>query len=204
VRVTYAEALAAVGERMGARAAIAEAREQLLTRAHIIGEPAFRAGFLENVPENARTRDLARKWIDESIEPRPAKGRTKPSKPSEGSASPRLSSQAERCLREAEQALERGNPEAAIVHAEQGMNHAAPGEVRAQLRTVLSRAHGWRNGWSPAKRWAEEGLRHAAPGSRSFCAALSARLLASSQLGDKADLINAAALLRDVVPDAVT
>jgi serine/threonine protein kinase/tetratricopeptide (TPR) repeat protein len=200
VRVVYAEALAAVGDRAAARLAIAEARKRLLARAAAIGDPAFRASFLEHLAENARTLELARQWIDESVEPRLGMSSDRNTRPPSAVASTLPSSEAARCLQEAEQALERGNPEAAIAHAEKGMNHAAAGDVRAQLRTVLARAHGWRNVWAPAKRWAEEALRHATHGGRAFCAALSARMLASGQLGDKTDLISAAALLRDVVP----
>src|SRR6185503_8367442 len=50
VRAVFAEALAAVGERGAARAAIAEARERLLARAAAISEPSYRASFLERVP----------------------------------------------------------------------------------------------------------------------------------------------------------
>jgi eukaryotic-like serine/threonine-protein kinase len=203
VRLVHAEALAAVGQHKAARAAIAEARARLLSRAAAISDPTFRASFLARVPENARTLDLARQWIDESVEPRPDKVSERVVR-SPSTLSLRQSTQAERCLQEAEQAIERGNPEAAIAHAEKGMNHAAPGEVRAQLRTVLARAHGWRNAFAPSRRWAEQGLRHATHGSRAFCAALSARLLASCQLGDRADLVEAAGLVRDVVPVEAT
>ncbi len=59
VRLMLAEALLANGDREGARAAIAEARAALLTRASRIGDPSLRACFLEARPEAARTLALA-------------------------------------------------------------------------------------------------------------------------------------------------
>lgn len=55
VRLTYAEALDAVGDRAGAARAIADARDRLLARAAQIADPARRRSFLENVAEHART-----------------------------------------------------------------------------------------------------------------------------------------------------
>ncbi len=63
VRLVYAEALEATGAHEDARAAIARARERLLERAAAISDPAWRASFLENVPENARTLELASAWL---------------------------------------------------------------------------------------------------------------------------------------------
>ncbi|WP_437783786.1 protein kinase domain-containing protein [Sorangium sp. So ce1097] len=58
-----AEALEACGAREEARAAIAAARDRLLKRAGRIENPAWRASFLENVPEHARIQALARAWL---------------------------------------------------------------------------------------------------------------------------------------------
>jgi hypothetical protein len=65
VRLAHAEALHATGALDAARAAIAEARAHLLAIAGRIAEPAYRQGFLEDVPENARTLALARAWLGE-------------------------------------------------------------------------------------------------------------------------------------------
>jgi tetratricopeptide (TPR) repeat protein len=62
VRIVHVEALAASGAMDEAREALRLARSELLERADRISEPAARASFLENVPENARTRALARTW----------------------------------------------------------------------------------------------------------------------------------------------
>jgi tetratricopeptide (TPR) repeat protein len=64
-RVIHAEALRAAGERERAGAAIAAARERVLDQATRIGDAGIRRGFLENVPENARTLTLAREWVGE-------------------------------------------------------------------------------------------------------------------------------------------
>jgi tetratricopeptide (TPR) repeat protein len=64
IRVVYAESLAASGDREGARAAVAEARERLLARAAKVRDPELRRSFLERVPENARTLRRAREWVD--------------------------------------------------------------------------------------------------------------------------------------------
>ncbi len=58
-----AEALHALGDGEGASAAIALARDQLLSRAAAIADEDVRKSFLENVPENARTLALARAWL---------------------------------------------------------------------------------------------------------------------------------------------
>ncbi len=62
VRLIHAEALHATGALEAARHAIADAQARLLARAARINEPAFRAGFLERVPENGRTLAAARSW----------------------------------------------------------------------------------------------------------------------------------------------
>ena len=62
IRLIYAEALHATGELEEARVAIATARDRLLARAAKIGDEAWRRSFLECVPENSRTLELARAW----------------------------------------------------------------------------------------------------------------------------------------------
>ncbi|MBI4703691.1 MAG: AAA family ATPase [Deltaproteobacteria bacterium] len=62
VRLVWAEALDATGDREAARAAIAAAHERLLERASRIDDEELRASFLERVPENARTMELAQRW----------------------------------------------------------------------------------------------------------------------------------------------
>jgi tetratricopeptide (TPR) repeat protein len=57
VRLAYAEALAATGDREGAHRALEAARARLLERASRISDPEQRRSFLQNVPENARTLD---------------------------------------------------------------------------------------------------------------------------------------------------
>jgi hypothetical protein len=68
LRLTRAEALHATGALDAARDAIADARARLLAIADQIQEPAYRASFLGQVPEHARTLALARAWL---IEPAP-------------------------------------------------------------------------------------------------------------------------------------
>ncbi|XXX82822.1 protein kinase [Sorangium sp. So ce134] len=62
IYLVRAEALAACGAQGEARRAIAIARDRLLERASKIANAAWRASFLDNVPENARTLALARAW----------------------------------------------------------------------------------------------------------------------------------------------
>ncbi len=59
IRLTYAEALFAVGDEADARVAIAAARDRLLARAARIGDATLRERFLTIVPDNARTMALA-------------------------------------------------------------------------------------------------------------------------------------------------
>jgi len=61
VRLTFAEALSAVGD-PAARDVILEAKGALLKRAENIHDPALRKTFLECVEENAATLDLAARW----------------------------------------------------------------------------------------------------------------------------------------------
>ncbi|WP_437964134.1 protein kinase [Sorangium sp. So ce260] len=63
VRLTYAEALAASGRHAEATAAIASARAALLARAEKLSDPTWRERFLRDVPDNARTLELARQWL---------------------------------------------------------------------------------------------------------------------------------------------
>ncbi|WP_437573711.1 protein kinase domain-containing protein [Sorangium sp. So ce887] len=63
VRLTYAEALSASGRQHEAIAAIASARTALLARAEKLIDPTWRERFLRDVPDNARTLELARQWL---------------------------------------------------------------------------------------------------------------------------------------------
>ncbi len=62
-RVVYAEALAHAGDHDAARAAIKEAVDRLRVRASWVQDPSMRQSFMERVPENARTMELARLWL---------------------------------------------------------------------------------------------------------------------------------------------
>lgn len=62
VYLVHAEALHASGEIERAREVIVVARERLLDRAAKIDRPDWRRSFLENVPDHARTLELARRW----------------------------------------------------------------------------------------------------------------------------------------------
>ncbi|AUX39021.1 uncharacterized protein SOCE26_004030 [Sorangium cellulosum] len=62
VRLVHAECLHGAGRIDEARGAVASARERLLAIAARIEDPAYRRMFLEDVPENARTLELARAW----------------------------------------------------------------------------------------------------------------------------------------------
>jgi len=66
VRLAHCEALHATGAHEAARRAIAEARDRLFAIAGRIADPAYRQSFLETVPENARTLELARAWLGEA------------------------------------------------------------------------------------------------------------------------------------------
>jgi ATP/maltotriose-dependent transcriptional regulator MalT len=63
VRLVHAEALQANGEDDAAVRAIRAARDRLLARAETIRDPTWRESFFHNVPENARTLELARLWM---------------------------------------------------------------------------------------------------------------------------------------------
>ncbi len=60
--LAYAEALHATGAHAEARSAIASAELRLLACAARIKDPAWRASFLEAIPENRQTITLARSW----------------------------------------------------------------------------------------------------------------------------------------------
>jgi len=62
-RLVHAEALEATGDHAGACRAVTTARARLQLQAARIGDLTVRRGFLENLPENARTLALARQWI---------------------------------------------------------------------------------------------------------------------------------------------
>lgn len=64
VYLVHAEALEASGDHEGAHAAMVLARDRLQDHAARISNLAWRASFLENVPENARTLALAREWLE--------------------------------------------------------------------------------------------------------------------------------------------
>jgi hypothetical protein len=63
VRLVYAEALHAAGGRERARAAITMAKRRVLAAASAIGDSGMRRSFLQDVPENARTLELAQQWL---------------------------------------------------------------------------------------------------------------------------------------------
>jgi tetratricopeptide (TPR) repeat protein len=67
IRLVHAEALRATGDLPAAHAAIDEAKERLLESAQRISDPTLAHSFLDNVPENARTLELARKWLGPDI-----------------------------------------------------------------------------------------------------------------------------------------
>jgi tetratricopeptide (TPR) repeat protein len=64
IRLAYVEALGENG--LDARGAIAVAADRLRQRADRISDPAWRASFLENVPDNARIVELSRVWLGQS------------------------------------------------------------------------------------------------------------------------------------------
>ncbi|HEY0476255.1 MAG TPA: hypothetical protein VGD37_01960, partial [Kofleriaceae bacterium] len=69
VRLAHAEALHATGAHDAAHRAIGDATARLLAIAGRIPDPAYRATFLADVPENARTLALARAWLGRSVDP---------------------------------------------------------------------------------------------------------------------------------------
>jgi tetratricopeptide (TPR) repeat protein len=67
LRLVYAECLEATGNHEAAKTVIAKARDRLVSIAGHIGDPEFRKSFLENVPENRKTFDLAEQWLGEPV-----------------------------------------------------------------------------------------------------------------------------------------
>jgi ATP/maltotriose-dependent transcriptional regulator MalT len=63
LRLVHVESLAANGRHDEARKAVANARDRLLAIAAKIDDPTYQKSFLENVPENRRTLELARQWL---------------------------------------------------------------------------------------------------------------------------------------------
>ena len=59
VRLVYAEAFQASGDTAAFKAAIESARERVMVRAMKISDPAWRERFLNGVPDNVRTLELA-------------------------------------------------------------------------------------------------------------------------------------------------
>jgi len=59
-RLALVEALTAAGDTAAAHAALTRATARLHERAAAIGDPTLRASFLDGVPENRRTLELAR------------------------------------------------------------------------------------------------------------------------------------------------
>ena len=66
LHLTHAECLEATGDHAAAREAITRARAWILAVAAKIGDPVYRRSYLEVVPENRRTLELARAWLGES------------------------------------------------------------------------------------------------------------------------------------------
>ena len=66
LHLTHAECLEATGDHAAAREAITKARAWILAVADKIGDPAYRSSYLEVVPENRKTLELARAWLGES------------------------------------------------------------------------------------------------------------------------------------------
>jgi ATP/maltotriose-dependent transcriptional regulator MalT len=65
LRLVHIESLAVNGCRDEAREAVASASDRLLAIVAKIDDPAYRKSFLEDVPENRRTLELARQWLGE-------------------------------------------------------------------------------------------------------------------------------------------
>jgi ATP/maltotriose-dependent transcriptional regulator MalT len=63
LRLVQVESLEANGRHAEARIAVASARDRLLAIAATITDPTYRESFLENVPENRRTLELAGRWL---------------------------------------------------------------------------------------------------------------------------------------------
>jgi hypothetical protein len=63
LRLVHARCLEATGAREAAQTAIAAARARLFAIASKIAAPEYRQSFLEVVPENRQTLELARQWV---------------------------------------------------------------------------------------------------------------------------------------------
>jgi eukaryotic-like serine/threonine-protein kinase len=63
LHLVHVECLEAMGRHDAACAALASARQRILTIAARFEDPAHRKSFLENVPENRRTLELAQRWL---------------------------------------------------------------------------------------------------------------------------------------------
>lgn len=63
LRLVHAECLEAARDHEAAKTAIARARERLFVIAAKIGDPDYRRSFVESVPENRQTLELARQWL---------------------------------------------------------------------------------------------------------------------------------------------
>ncbi|MBK9261449.1 MAG: protein kinase [Polyangiaceae bacterium] len=63
----HAVILHELGHEKAARSVLAEARDDLLARAEKIPDPDIKRTFLENVPHNRRTLELAREWLATSF-----------------------------------------------------------------------------------------------------------------------------------------
>jgi hypothetical protein len=66
LRLVHAECLQAIGDHEAACTAIAKAKQRILTIAATIPDVSYQKSFLENVPENKRTLDLAAAWLGEN------------------------------------------------------------------------------------------------------------------------------------------
>ena len=64
IRLVYAEALDASGQRDEGRRVLSRAKEQVPDRASKIGEQEWRDAFVQRVPENAKTLALASAWAE--------------------------------------------------------------------------------------------------------------------------------------------
>jgi tetratricopeptide (TPR) repeat protein len=63
LRLVHAQCLEAAGDHEAAKAAIARARTRLFEIASRVEDPGYRKSFLEVVPENRQTLELARQWL---------------------------------------------------------------------------------------------------------------------------------------------
>jgi hypothetical protein len=63
LRLVHIESLEANGRHEEARAALVSARDGLVSMVETIVDAAYQTSFLENVPENRRTLELAREWL---------------------------------------------------------------------------------------------------------------------------------------------